>query len=430
MATTETVYQQSNDTAIYRDTSSLSGDHGNCNYLPDNDNPFPYALVGESGGYYYASETIFKGVDVPQGATINSATLHTHITGDTGDTDARFYCEKADDPSVPSSLSDFTGRYGTGNYEVHSLGSNVNDGDDWAWDVTDEVQDVVDRSGFSSGNNIGLFIVEDGSATGYKSWGEEGNTYLEIEYESPVSEPVAETNAADSIGEDNATLNGTVFDDGGEDCDVRFRYRESGGTWNYTSWQYNFGTYDEFDENLSGLNSDTTYEFEAIVENSAGTDYGSQKSFTTDKAEPTCTTDSATNVDSSSATLNGTIDSMGDYGTVYYRWWYEDQSTGVSYWTDYKANSSAGNVSDSLSALNSDTQYQHELRVYTSEDNSDITDYGGVLSFTTETAYGTLKYYDGASWVKGSAKYYDGASWVKGVPKVYIDGAWREIDQA
>jgi hypothetical protein len=63
----------------------------------------------------------------------------------------------------------------------------------------------------------------------------------------------------------------------------------------------------EFTDNITGLKGATTYYVRAYATNGAGTGYGMTNSFITLGQVPTATTNAATNISSTGATLNGTI---------------------------------------------------------------------------------------------------------------------------
>ena len=87
---------------------------------------------------------------------------------------------------------------------------------------------------------------------------------------------------------------------------------------------------------LSGLASGTTYHYRVVATNGAGTSRGADGIVAT-SAAPAAATGSATNVTTSSATLNGTVDPNGR-ATV----WYFEYGTSTSYGS--KTEHSAGSV--------------------------------------------------------------------------------------
>jgi homoserine acetyltransferase len=132
--------------------------------------------------------------------------------------------------------------------------------------------------------------------------------------------------------------------------------------------------------NISGLTASTTYHFRIVATNSAGTVYGADRTFTTLSAtgSPVVITNPATNVTSSSATLNGTVDPHGLTTTVYFQY-----GTTTSYGLTTAAQSKTGNtyqaVAANISGLTASTTYHFRI-VAT---NSAGTGYGSDRTFTT-----------------------------------------------
>lgn len=95
--------------------------------------------------------------------------------------------------------------------------------------------------------------------------------------------PSVETLDANPVGKHNATLHGRILEDGGEQCQIRFRYRVSDETnWTYPSdWHGSYGTNDTFSEEIDGLNITTLYDFQAGAKNSIGEEWGEIRNFTT-----------------------------------------------------------------------------------------------------------------------------------------------------
>src|ERR1051326_250203 len=111
----------------------------------------------------------------------------------------------------------------------------------------------------------------------------------------------------------SATLNGSL-DPHGLTTSVYFQY---GTTTSYgltTAPQNKSGnSYQNVIANISGLSASTTYHFRIVATNSAGTVYGADRTFTTlsPTGPPVVITNPATNLTSSSATLNGSVDPHG-----------------------------------------------------------------------------------------------------------------------
>ena len=103
---------------------------------------------------------------------------------------------------------------------------------------------------------------------------------------SVADKPTVITNNVSSIGDTTATANGNITATGGENCTVRgFQYGLSQTpTWDVHSTG-SFGT-GSYSMGLSGLTLCTEYYVRAYATNSAGTSYGTWKSFTTTGCPP------------------------------------------------------------------------------------------------------------------------------------------------
>ena len=197
---------------------------------------------------------------------------------------------------------------------------------------------------------------------------------------SATGPPVVTTNPATLIASFSAKLNGSL-DPHGLTTMVYFQY---GMTTSYgltTAPQSRTGnTYLNISANISSLSANTVYHFRVVATNSAGTRYGSDRTFTTLTATgaPVVTTNSATNVTSSSATLNGSLDPHGLTTTVQFQW-----GTTTSYGHTTPIQSQTGNtfrnISANISGLTTHTTYHFRI-VAT---NSAGTRLGGDRTFTT-----------------------------------------------
>jgi hypothetical protein len=198
---------------------------------------------------------------------------------------------------------------------------------------------------------------------------------------TPTGPPVVITNSASLIASFSATLNGSV-DPHGLTTTVYFQY---GTTTNYgltTATQSKTGnTYLNVTANISGLTASTTYHFRIVATNSAGTRYGSDRTFTTVSATgpPVVITNPATNIATNTATLNGTVNPHGLTTTVYFQY-----GTTTSYGHTSASQSKTGNVyqnvSANISGLTARTTYH--FRIVGSNNNG--TSYGSDRTFTTQ----------------------------------------------
>src|SRR5439155_18120121 len=134
--------------------------------------------------------------------------------------------------------------------------------------------------------------------------------------------PVVITNPASLIASFSATLNGLITPHG-LTTTVYFQYGTTTSYGSTTTAQTQAGcTYRNISANISGLAADTTYHFRIVATNSAGTVYGADRTFTTlsPTGPPVAITNPATNVASSSATLNGSVDPHGLTTTVSFQY--------------------------------------------------------------------------------------------------------------
>jgi len=142
----------------------------------------------------------------------------------------------------------------------------------------------------SSSSTIYVHDTWDHSMHGM-TWGGsyDGRTHFAVsvlELEPDLSAPDTRTDTATAVEETSATLNGTVLDDGGEDCEYRFRYGTSSGSYVIsTSWTGAASTGDTFSAPVTGLSRGTTYFYVAELRNSEGSSAGEEVQFTT-KPDP------------------------------------------------------------------------------------------------------------------------------------------------
>jgi len=197
---------------------------------------------------------------------------------------------------------------------------------------------------------------------------------------SPTGSPVVITNPTSLVASFSATLNGSV-DPHGLPTMVHFEY---GTTTSYGSatpmLTRNGNIYRNISANIGGLTAMTTYHFRMVATNSAGTSFGSDKTFTTLSATgpPVVTTDEATNIANSSATLSGSLDPHGFPTTVFFRW---GTTTGYGHTTPMQSHTgnTYRNSAAIISGLSTHTTYHFRI-VAT---NSRGTRNGSDRTFTT-----------------------------------------------
>lgn len=98
---------------------------------------------------------------------------------------------------------------------------------------------------------------------------------------SATGTPVVTTNPASNVAISSARLNG-LLDPHGLTTTVHFQYGTTTSYGHTTPMQSQTGnTYRNIAANISGLTTDTTYHFRVVATNSAGTRFGSDRTFTT-----------------------------------------------------------------------------------------------------------------------------------------------------
>ncbi|MFM6941445.1 MAG: beta strand repeat-containing protein [Candidatus Planktophila sp.] len=141
-----------------------------------------------------------------------------------------------------------------------------------------------------------------------------------------------------------------------------------------------------------GLSQATTYYYQAIAENSQGTSYGLIKSFSTLAGSPVATTVAATNVLSTTATLNGRVNSGGAATTVKFCYYTNSSVDGAGkinsctltpIVTTVAASAGLTAVTLNVDSLTVNTTYYFQVVASNTVAGSTTTIYGAVLSFKT-----------------------------------------------
>ena len=192
--------------------------------------------------------------------------------------------------------------------------------------------------------------------------------------------PVVTTDPASFIASFSARLN-ALLNPHGLATSVHFQYGTTPSYGLTTAPQSRTGNaFQAVGANVSGLTANTLYHFRVVASNAAGTTMGSDRTFTTLTATgpPVVITNASTNVTTSSATLNGSLDPHGLTTTVYFQW-----GTTTSYGHTTPMQSQTGNtyrnIAANIGGLATHTTYHFRI-VAT---NSGGTRYGSDRTFST-----------------------------------------------
>lgn len=213
--------------------------------------------------------------------------------------------------------------------------------------------------------------------------------------------PVLTTVAASDITANSATSGGNITDDGGAAITDRGVFYSTGPFipryYMGRYWAMPQRTHDgtgtgNFTSSLTGLSPYTTYNMRAYAVNSAGLAYGDIITFRTLSPPPSCdqvpiaATSAATNISSTSVTLNGTVSANGsstivtfEYNTlVFGRYFWASVWKTVTATQSPVTGTTIIDVSADVTGLKSGTKYPFRVKAV----NSCGTVYGEDLSFT------------------------------------------------
>jgi hypothetical protein len=262
-------------------------------------------------------------------------------------------------------------QYGTatGSYTQFTAGSVMNDTGDFSAPV----------SSLIPGTTYYFRAKAVGDKDTHPFYGEEKS------FTTSTTQPSVTTSAASNPATYSATLNGDLTALGtATNVNVSFEW---GLTASYGSVAAGTppsmtapGT---FSANLTGLIAKTTYHFRAIAAGH-GTTPGNDMTFTTSTIPPTMTTNAASNLATTSATLNGDLTALGTAASVNvsFEW---GLTTSYGNTTALQAKSATGTFSDNLTGLTAKTTYHFRAMAA-----GDGTTPGNDATFTTSTIAPTV----------------------------------------
>ena len=214
--------------------------------------------------------------------------------------------------------------------------------------------------------------------------------------------PTTSTAAASTITSTTATLNGNITSDGGATITARgFVYATSNADLTIENTAADTvivsGTTGTFNSAITGLTAGTTYYYRAYATNSVDTTYGGEQSFTTEAAvavAPTSSTTAASNITSTTATLNGNITSDGGAAITARGFVYATSNADLTIENTAAdtviVSGTTGVFNSAITSLTAGTAYFYTAYAI----NSAGTSYGGEQSFTTEAAVAVLSIED------------------------------------
>lgn len=232
-----------------------------------------------------------------------------------------------------------------------------------------------------SANTLYFFRAVAKWADGTTTYGT-GRTFTTSSYGTPT----VSTGTAAGITPSSATIQGSITSMGDySTVYVSFQWGLTGSYEQSPTSEQTKTAIGGFSASLSGLSANTLYYFRAVLRYGSTTIYGSQQTFTTSAAGvPSVSTASAASIMQTSATIQGTVSSMGDYSTVYvsFQWGltvgYEQSPTAE------QTKTSTGGFSASLSGLIAGTQYYYRAALR----YGSTTIYGSQGTFTTTASGG------------------------------------------
>lgn len=317
-------------------------------------------------------------------------------------------CNKDQMPILTTTaISNLTATTATGGGNITDEGSStvISRGICWSTGTSPSIADSKTSDGAGVGSYVSNMTGLNGKSTYYVrayATNSAGTGYgMAISFTTFGQTPTPTVSNATDISVTSARLNGSVNANYLSTI-VSFEY---GMTTNYgitvaaTQSPITGNTNTNINADISGLTLSTTYHYRIKAVNSLGTSYSDDIAFTTLGQPPTVTTLQATNLSSSGATLNGTVNANNLSTSVDFEY-----GTTTSYGSTIPANygnhvsgNSNTNVSANISGLISCTTYHFRVKATNSLGN---TSYGEDMTF----AY----FYYGATYQGGLVFYIDG----------------------
>ena len=189
----------------------------------------------------------------------------------------------------------------------------VRAGSEWAqegWGLL-----ASDRAGFSAfGESVALTSSASTALIG--GWADNGNVGAAWVFSKQVLPlPTAVTGVASSVTDASAALNGTVNPNGQEVFNCHFEYGTTTSYGSDTPCSALPGAGEspvEASAPAQGLTANTTYHFRLVAANGGGVAYGADETLTTLPGPPAVVTGAASSITRTAATLNASVNPLGE----------------------------------------------------------------------------------------------------------------------
>lgn len=243
----------------------------------------------------------FQAVAVPHGATIDSAYIKVKSRANTAATTVNSYISAwdGDDASTFSNLADFDAKFASQTTAVvawDNIAAWTTDTDYDSPDISTVIQEVVDRGGWASGNDMIIFWEDFDDRSSHVAFADRRSYSYDADSSKVIKLyitftylPTVTTSNATNVEETSATGNGNITDVGIGNCTTRgFEYDiDSGAPYAFETHENGAFAAGAYSLNITGLDEGELYYYRAYATNADGTSYGAEETFLTKPLVPT-----------------------------------------------------------------------------------------------------------------------------------------------